>query len=115
MSDAIEQAARVIAVSDFPDLWSDDPRVAHRAASPLAVSSAREVSMQTARHHAQALHEAGMLVSGEPVAWRVKFCSSQKWNLWDSDPCLEEDIAGGDRDMFEVQALVPLPTPPEGK
>lgn len=66
MTDAIERAARVIAEADFPDLWSGNPKVAHNAASPFAVSAVREDSLNKGRLLAQALSDAGMLDQG----WR---------------------------------------------
>ena len=108
MTDTIEQAARVIyeascrAVSNWPprypwdDLTDDD----------------RERFLATA----QALSDAGLLVSGEPVAWLYRLNFPEEETAWDWDVSIEkmtDERFGPHGGVLENRPLYALPSPPE--
>lgn len=104
MSDTIEQAARVF-------------YEARRKATGLDIHGAVEVRWDDLpeamkdeyRAGFQALHEAGMLVGGEPVAWRYR-CLDPESHWLITDSALTNAAITDRPNIWEVQALVPLPT-----
>lgn len=119
MSDTIERAARVIA-GDWCDATGGDHEMTATGTYKFCRACGetirgRAITMKEARGRAQALHEAGMLVSGEPVAWRWRFtpeaygiegATAGDWHYREAKPPLPLYEAW----RREVQALVPLPT-----
>ncbi|MEN6548922.1 MAG: hypothetical protein ABFE07_22995 [Armatimonadia bacterium] len=91
-----EELIEVMARANSPELWSDDPVIAHRAASPIKVSLAREGSLANAAITLAAIEAAGCMVvpveptegmvkAGVGLAFRIRLSPEYSWKDYMTD------------------------------